>query len=115
VREALPKNLIRRHLQVVKTSTLVWRHRSSLICCMTTEQTTGREAEAQRYENEKTSRLFCFMRPPAEEPPFYRGAQQLDEFDLLNTRNRPLKPLYVQSSEYLARNVRTHYSVDVTV
>jgi hypothetical protein len=77
-------------VQVVKTPTLVRRHRSPLFCCTTDEGTgQGREEAAQRDENEKMRRLMCFMCPSAEGPHLYIGVQQLDGFGLLNHRNRP--------------------------
>jgi hypothetical protein len=49
---------------VVKTPTLVPRHRSHLICCTADEGTTWQRSGG----NEKTSRLVCLVFPPAEGP-----------------------------------------------
>jgi hypothetical protein len=76
-------------VQVIKTSALVRRHRSPLICCTTLKGIVGQRsgnAERREWGDELVAMSFALR---LKYLPLYRGSQQLDEFDLLNSRNRP--------------------------
>jgi hypothetical protein len=91
VREALHRNLIRRQ-QCRSSNNRHWFGDTALswFVARRTKETMGQRSSGIKRDMRMRRRVGCFfVHPPAEKLHIYRGWQQLDGFDLLNSKTTP--------------------------